>query len=339
MGIESKSSQRFYYIDNVKAIAMLLVMLGHCALLNFYPGLYRWISSFHVPVFFVASGMLLASKKERTQTVDYIVKKKLYSYLIPFYVFSIINAIVVGILKIFSNRSDGVDFLKDAALNILLLNGRGANWFLPCLLIAELIFIFELKYFKTQWIIVINLILSILAVYFPHEMTIVWVVLRSFLGLACFSVGYYVYGILSRINKYREVTVMILMTLVHLIAFAINGDIAIHGINTGNSKVLFYVEILAGAIVAIMICRLLLERRIIFLSWLGSNTIIILTTHQTLIEIIWAVDGHFLDLLHKSEAALPFILFITITIIEIPIILFCNKYLYFFFGKKKTWCK
>ena len=36
-------SRRLDYLDNTKAFAMLMVVLGHCSLVNTYPVLYQWI--------------------------------------------------------------------------------------------------------------------------------------------------------------------------------------------------------------------------------------------------------------------------------------------------------
>lgn len=56
-------SRRLDYLDNTKAFAMLMVVLGHCSLVNTYPVLYQWIGSFHVPVFFCDIGYFIGNKK------------------------------------------------------------------------------------------------------------------------------------------------------------------------------------------------------------------------------------------------------------------------------------
>lgn len=80
-------SRRLDYLDNTKAFAMLMVVLGHCSLVNTYPVLYQWIGSFHVPVFFVISGILLGIKKERKGDVTYDLAKSLRHTCFPFMCF------------------------------------------------------------------------------------------------------------------------------------------------------------------------------------------------------------------------------------------------------------
>ena len=50
--------KRIEYIDTAKAIGILLVILGHCKFL-YRPELGIFIYSFHMPLFFVISGMFV----------------------------------------------------------------------------------------------------------------------------------------------------------------------------------------------------------------------------------------------------------------------------------------
>ena len=50
--------ERIAYVDAARGLAILCVVLGHL-----YPGdgIVQYISSFHVPVFFILSGLLMAA--------------------------------------------------------------------------------------------------------------------------------------------------------------------------------------------------------------------------------------------------------------------------------------
>lgn len=50
---------RIQWIDNLKALTMLLVILGHCKLLVHIPYLMSAIYSFHMPLFFMISGFFI----------------------------------------------------------------------------------------------------------------------------------------------------------------------------------------------------------------------------------------------------------------------------------------
>lgn len=73
-------------IDIAKGIAILLVIIGHLDI----PFLTGFIFSFHMPIFFIISGMLFKDK-------DHLIKNKFLKYVKP-YLFSIIGLIVVKLL-------------------------------------------------------------------------------------------------------------------------------------------------------------------------------------------------------------------------------------------------
>lgn len=52
-------AKRIDYIDTTKAIGILLMILGHCQYIGNIPGLSRLVYSFHMPLFFIISGMFI----------------------------------------------------------------------------------------------------------------------------------------------------------------------------------------------------------------------------------------------------------------------------------------
>ena len=59
---EMKKMQRMTYLDCAKGVAIILVVLGHIDMGN--NPLNNWIYSFHMPLFFVLSGMLMSYKNK-----------------------------------------------------------------------------------------------------------------------------------------------------------------------------------------------------------------------------------------------------------------------------------
>lgn len=53
------TKERLPYIDSAKAIGILLVIIGHCESINAIPYLRGIIYSFHMPLFFIISGMFI----------------------------------------------------------------------------------------------------------------------------------------------------------------------------------------------------------------------------------------------------------------------------------------
>ena len=61
--------KRIEYIDIAKGLGIILVVIGHCIDGKTFPG--TWISSFHMPLFFILSGMCFNASR--------------YTSLIPFF--------------------------------------------------------------------------------------------------------------------------------------------------------------------------------------------------------------------------------------------------------------
>lgn len=89
---------RITYIDALKGIAMLLVIMGHCVAAQFidyrealdgpreFMLLWRIIYSFHMPLFAFCSGLLMAKTKEfyTAKNISNTLLKRIKSLLIPF---------------------------------------------------------------------------------------------------------------------------------------------------------------------------------------------------------------------------------------------------------------
>lgn len=54
--------KRYEYLDFARGISVLLVIIGHMVSLSH--GLGQWIYSFHIPIFFIISGILIFFKNE-----------------------------------------------------------------------------------------------------------------------------------------------------------------------------------------------------------------------------------------------------------------------------------
>lgn len=128
--------KRNEYLDLCKAIAIILVIVGHCIqcgqgeeFLNnnlFYENrLFIFIYSFHMPLFMLISGYLF-SKTVKSSDYKVIIKSKIKQLLIPLVCSSFINTLINtyfrvinnknitllwGLKKIFSNFIDGPWFL------------------------------------------------------------------------------------------------------------------------------------------------------------------------------------------------------------------------------------
>lgn len=95
--IVSESYNRLDYIDILKGIAILLVVMGHVVAMcyeDFFQKLtyspyiatlfWRFIYSFHMPLFMFVSGFVAFSPQKKYSIVD--ISKRIMQYLIPFFI-------------------------------------------------------------------------------------------------------------------------------------------------------------------------------------------------------------------------------------------------------------
>lgn len=134
----STKSILFEQIDALKGIAIFLVVLGHGII--FYPvdlhqnvvceSIFRWLSSVHMPLFFLISGFCFSFKGNYKS----FIWKKIKRLLIPHFVFNAIDVVPRALLSSFVNRPRSIG----ESLQKIVFNG-GEYWFLYVLF---LIFLF-----------------------------------------------------------------------------------------------------------------------------------------------------------------------------------------------------
>ena len=141
---------RINYLDSAKGIGIILVCIGHsitnapvaadsdCSIFL------QFISQFHMPLFFLLSGMVYSDRYSEHPVGASL--KKFKAYYIPFVVYNMIFVVLHNIMykaHIFTERYDVKAFLKTAAgvLTMHIQDICGAMWFLRCLLTIVLLYI------------------------------------------------------------------------------------------------------------------------------------------------------------------------------------------------------
>lgn len=132
--------RRFEYIDIAKGIGILLVVWAHILLTGVS---HRVIYAFHMPLFFLISGMLFRRDKY-AGFVDFL-KRRAKRLLIPFAVYSVVTWIIWATFRFV--RHDSIVSYWDPLLQTIIAKGSGAYmvhnsalWFIPCLYATEIIY-------------------------------------------------------------------------------------------------------------------------------------------------------------------------------------------------------
>lgn len=122
--------------------AMALVVLGHCDITPDYKELwhFKWIYSFHMPLFFFISGFLfcLTNPAERLRITSYraFLKKKTVRLLVPFlFINTVIFWVKAVLIKDPSIMQHPTSLTWDSFIYYTLFAPIGFMWFLPALFV------------------------------------------------------------------------------------------------------------------------------------------------------------------------------------------------------------
>ena len=93
--------KRITYLDMAKGAGVVLMVLGHLIgsvqtidYKAYFEPVYHWLASFHMPLFFIISGILLWITKEEQKEMKQIIQRKAKTLLLPYTTFSIIYIVM-----------------------------------------------------------------------------------------------------------------------------------------------------------------------------------------------------------------------------------------------------
>jgi|GEM_PF-686992 len=167
---KNESSNRIEYLDIAKGIGIILVIMGHSGFL--FDNLKTYFFSFHMPLFFVISGMLLCVKKEDELDLHSVWSKKLRTMMIPYLWFSGIYMIIyiVNIILGYMTMAD----LWQSLVYTLDWFGDSTLWFLPTLLLSEAGFLFLCKKIHGPWSLIVSIVIGVICYGLQALITPVW---------------------------------------------------------------------------------------------------------------------------------------------------------------------
>lgn len=287
---------RMDYIDMTRGFAICLVVLGHIwdnPLCNF-------ITSFHVPVFFVLSGYLTKLKDKRNQATTSSHDRRLHMELwkrtkqlmVPYVVYS-----VVWISFTYFALDSSLELLRENVVQTVVLYGCGALWFLPAILIAQIIFL-VLRHIcvKNNMMKALPICVTIMfgiGVAFLYTLNIecksLITILRSLVGLGFFAFGYW--GLHYLVNGIEHKFVLGFITLLDLILAYCNGTVDLWG-GRFNNLLIYLITSLLGSYLCVEYMFLIKQSKLNIkkieqlLIYFGCNTLPIIGTHQLLIKLI-----------------------------------------------------
>lgn len=254
---------RIVWVDNVKAIAIFLVVLGHFIELNHV--LKGVVYSFHIPVFLFITGFLV-SNTLKTLSISQFFKKSVYPYINAYAFFSAIAIMLWILLEGFgqnfavmtspvSGAIYGVNGVGD-----LLVHNNGPLWYFPFLIVTLIATYFLVR--CPVWLGWIGALVYCAFSLIYSGVRLPWCVDIAGVGvLFCFA-GYKCRnnyeGIIKNMIESRLSLFVLPLLIIALVFLVIgNGDVNINRAVFGDNGFLFIINAVIGCLCIIIIsCNL-----------------------------------------------------------------------------------
>lgn len=303
---------RLQYLDNLKAILIVLVILGHVIQGSIedyqHNFLFRFIYSFHMPLFLAISGYLTYKPKHDSG----LIKKRAVQLLVPFVVWAFLSPVLQkGVVDI------------DAAFNALLYPDNGL-WFLYNLFVYSAIFnILERisdKFAKKQEMILcafVFLLVCAMAVFKTkfNCSQLCWY-------LPFFVIGYYMRKYSELVEK-RESLILVLGGVIFVVGMPFwmmrEDPLFYKWINLGGAFAYLYrwVVMMAGCVFFFILGKRYLNMPLKWLNKLGRKTLGIYALQFTILHylgVLLPVENLYMNILFQTVACVIICYFLTVGI-------------------------
>ena len=341
------NTKRISYIDMAKGIGIILVVFGHLGFAS--ESLLTWIMSFHMPLFFILSGMLLSHTNSDRHSMSAFFRKKAKGILIPYFSFSILSIIFSGIL----DSASFCTYLPNALVQTFMFYGISVLWFLPALFFSELVFLWIRKHFSlgTTALLVLGIcLITVFSVntYHYHYFTdfnsplsicgayLIAVFVRTGMAITFLAIGYYAqYFLFSK--EYSTASYAVLSALFFILNLFLafkNGKVDLNHLVFHN-YFLYFSAAICGSMAVICLCAAVPEWKT--LLYIGKNSLIIMATHMNcrFLGICYAVGNLALSTFPMiGTTGYRLIAILTMLILESIAIYGINHYAPFLLGRK-----
>ena len=332
---------RIVWIDNAKAIGILLVVFGHTS--GFGSFAKEFAYSFHMPLFFFLSGYVLRPEY-LSEPFNSYVTKYFKSLIIPFASFWLVSYFCWLPTK--ALRSHALQYAEMSSFDPIIgliygvytkLYVNQVLWFFPCLFCTVLLFYFISKIKDNRLMFITLIFLGIIGPYINEQIKfrLPWNVELSLVAIVFFSLGHY----LCRFQFFQELThrklkVFVCAVLVGVLCFIvnINGWVNMNRMIFGNLA-LFYLGAFCGIGLTILLSQMIPGN--FGTEWLSLNTIVIFPMHIIIFNIFTGIGVILFGLNHNFKNSFIFsILYIFGAILVcIPVAYIIRRYFPWMIGQ------
>ena len=329
--------ERLHYLDAARGFAILLVVLGH--IWETDQPLPVLIYSFHVPLFFVVSGILADYTGRAHRPLKQLALSGLRGLIVPYVFFEVVFLAIFGLRNHFDFSSQSAhvyDGLFLSPLNVPL-------WFLPTLFFAELILILLLRLIRSRKAAALICLALYLVPFCPGVKGLLPnALLRLLSSVGFLAAGYFASGFIRTKNPPSP---LLLFTAIANCTLAwLNGKTGVYKL-TFHNPLLFTVCALTGSLCTIFLLKKLTQedplrpapehssRGILRLAsallvLAGRNSLTILGLHIIVLRILQEILG-----LHTDSIVGGLLALAGICLMLTPVCWFLNRFFPFLIGK------
>lgn len=335
--------KRLDYLDMVKGVGIILVVIGHSGYVSDH--MLTWLVSFHMPLFFIVSGILFAYKESEKTTFFPYLKRRFCGMMLPYFWFSLINIGIDSVRMHLHPETVGRELIHTEIRQTLSLFGISVLWFLPTIFLGELCLYAVVKHYSS-WIRciigVVTAVLSAVGGYLSGTDAVTqesWTayfltaLLRVGSALTLLLLGHAIYFGLQKLSVKAvwEWALAAGCLVINIAAAYWNGRVDLHYLVFQN-VMLYYLGACSGTLGMILICKRISP--LWLLTFLGKNSLIVMLTHLDCRVINFAI--RFADVTPMGGAVFFRIkLYLTLLIGELLLIVLINRFGFFLIGGKR----
>jgi len=329
-------STRNYSIDALKAFGIVCIVIAH----NDYTLLGNYLYSFHIPLFFLVSGIFF----EKKNSFIILFKKRFVSLMVPY--FSMATLLYLFWWAVGRKFGESATMELSAVKNFIgIFYAQGGHrfmnwgiplWFLPCLFLVTLAYHFIASFKKT--ILIPILIVSagvayIMSRYLPFHLP--WSLDIVFAAIVFFGIGNmsrnFVFRIIDKnYNHVYRIGLMLTALILNVLFFILNDTIDI-------SKAIYHnlgytiVSGVAGTLFFLLLFCYLPYYKMV--AYIGKNTLLIMGFHLRAMTIIKAIQLFIFHTTLEMTTPLSIVYAVVQIAMLVPLIWLINRYLPFIAGK------
>lgn len=328
-------------IDALKGLGILCIVFLHYSNTVMPTWSYIWISRFMITAFYFTSGWLSVRISAKEITVKTLFFKRLKTLGIPYLSFTLL-ILCFDLIWLCIGFYDLKYIAKDV-YKTLVLKGIGTLWFLPALMGGELVVLW-LRRLNTKFSVICAFSITLICVglydYWLAEYrnidyryqiidapigTIVAILRAWPVIFAGYIISKYIFNKwLHTSNRFEYAIIGILVSIISIFTCD-------YFINLSMLK--WFVTPIIAPFGLLMIFKGLIDLKIIsFFTYWGRNSLIVMATHYSIIQVIcMAICERLLGLSFQGWVTVLF--FLVTILVEVPIVYFINHKMKFMLGK------